>query len=470
MTRAPWKESAVELAGQLRKGTLSSSEVIDSVAARVNELNPNLNAIVDDLLEEAPAQAAEADRKRERGEPLGPLHGVPVTVKINVDFKGRATTNGVPAFADLIAPADSPVVRNLKQAGAIVIGRTNTPEFSMRATTDNPLHGRTINPWDEKLSPGGSSGGAGVSAAAGFGPIHHGNDIGGSLRFPSLANGVATVKPTFGRVPSFNPSATIERGMLAQLMSVQGVICREVRDVRLGLKVLAAGDPNDPWWVPAPFDNWPDSQERRIVLTREVYGYPVHPDVLTALETAASHLEDAGYEICEEKTPSVLQAAQGWLDVAMYELRETLGPLAKQVGSETIQRIFDYCYQLGNLVDADGYRSAIADRTGMTREWNLFLEEYPLILSPFLLIPTFPYDYDAQGLEQCRDLFEAARYSLAVNYMGLPAGILPMGRAGGAPTGIQLIGRRYREDLILDAMENIEERTGVMAHELWETL
>ncbi|HCV20061.1 MAG TPA: amidase, partial [Gammaproteobacteria bacterium] len=179
-----------------------------------------------------------------------PLHGVPVTIKSNIDVAGKPTPNGLPAFKDLIAPADSPVVSNLKKAGAIIIGRTNTPELSMRLTTDNPLHGRTFNPWHENASPGGSSGGASAAAAAGFGPIHHGNDIGGSLRCPASNCGLSTLKPTFGRVPTYLPTAPVERGLLAQLMSVQGVICREVRDLRLAMKVLAQGDARDPFWMP----------------------------------------------------------------------------------------------------------------------------------------------------------------------------------------------------------------------------
>jgi amidase len=171
-----------------------------------------------------------------------------VTIKVNIDQEGQATTNGLPAFANLIAPGDSPVVRNLRRAGAIIVGRTNTPEVSMRATTVNPLHGRTWNPWHSDASPGGSSGGAGAAAAAGFGPIHHGNDIGGSLRFPAFANGVATIKPTQGRIPAFNPSATAERGLLSQLTSVQGAIARTVADVRLATRVMAGADPRDPWW------------------------------------------------------------------------------------------------------------------------------------------------------------------------------------------------------------------------------
>ena len=157
----------------------------------------------------------------------------------------------------------------------------------MRATTDNPLHGRTLNPWDHDASPGGSSGGGSSAAAAGFGPIHHGNDIGGSLRFPSFACGLASVKPTNSRVPAWNPSQTAERGLLAQLMSVQGAMCREVRDVRLALRSMTQGDPRDPWWVPVPFDGPPLAQPIKVAFTKETYGYPIHPDIAAGLDRAA---------------------------------------------------------------------------------------------------------------------------------------------------------------------------------------
>src|SRR5262245_7071016 len=462
-----WKLSAVELAGGIRRHDFTCAEVVTSVLERIRARNPALNAITVDCGEDALAEAERADAAIRRGEVLGELHGVPVTIKENVDQEGKATTNGIPAFADLIAPADAPVVANLRRAGAIIVGRTNVPELSMRVTTDNPLRGRTHNPWHAEASPGGSSGGAGAAAAAGFGPIHHGNDIGGSLRIPSFACGVTTVKPTPGRVPAFNPTAPFERGMLAQLMSVQGAICREVRDVRLATRVMAHGDPRDPWWTPAPFDTWPDEGSPRIALTRESHGYAIHADIDAAVTRAADCLREAGYIVEEVDTPSIVEPAKAWFDVALYEIKMTLGPMAQQYGSKTLQKIFDWYYSLGDLVDADGYRVGVAERTRLTRAWSVFLDRYPLVLTPFLMRPTFPWNYDAESLANVQDLFRGAVYSVAVNYLGLPAGVVPAGRAGGLPAGIQIIGRRFREDLILDAMEAIEARLGVMAHELF---
>ncbi len=229
-----WQLSACDLAAKIANREVSSQEAVAATVERMRTVNPKLNAVVDDMGDEAISQAKAHDEAMARSGPIGPLHGVPVTIKENVDQKGRATPNGVVAFKDIIAPDDAPLVNNLKKAGAIVIGRTNTPEFSFRATTSNELHGRTYNPWNDWASSGGSSGGASSAVMGGIGPIAHGNDIGGSLRYPAAATGSATVKPGLGRVPAWNPSQTAERGLLAQIMSVQGVICREVKDVRAG--------------------------------------------------------------------------------------------------------------------------------------------------------------------------------------------------------------------------------------------
>ena len=467
MTRDLWRSSAVELAAMIRAREVSCVEVTESVLGRIAAHNDRINAIVADCSHEAMHAAEQKDREVVSGETLGPLHGVPVTIKENIDVAGQATTNGLPAFADLIAPDHSPVVRNLLDAGAIIVGRTNTPELSMRGTTDNPLRGRTLNPWDDEASPGGSSGGASTAAAMGFGPIHHGNDIGGSLRFPSFACGVATVKPTFGRVPAFNPSATAERGLLAQLISVQGAICREVRDVRLATRVLANGDPRDPWWVPVPFDGPRLAPPITVAVTTEAHGYPVNPEILAGIGRAADVLSDAGYAVERVATPSIMKPAQAWFDVLVSEIVHFLGPAARDHGSETIQTIFEHYQRIGQPVDPAGYRQAIADRTTLTREWNVFLDRYPLVLCPFLMRSMYAWDYDAQGFEQVKDLFLSAIYSTGVNYLSLPAGVVPIGFADGRPAGVQIVGRRFREDLILDAMEAIEASVGILSHALW---
>lgn len=462
-----WQASAVDLAEGILRKQHSCREVMESVVRRIRARNGDLNAIVYDYTEEALAEANRADADLMSGRVRGALHGVPVTIKENVDQQGKPTPNGLPAFEKVIAPDDAPLVRNLRQAGAIIVGRTNTPELSMRATTDNPLHGRTLNPWHPDASPGGSSGGAGAAAAAGFGPIHHGNDIGGSLRFPAFACGLATVKPTPGRIAAYNPSATAERGLLAQLMSVQGAICREVRDVRLATRVMSQRDSRDPWWVPAPFDGEPVPAPIRVAFTRNAHGYPMHPEIGRALERVAGWLGGAGYAVEETEPPPIAEAGRAWFSVAVAEMKVLLFPVARQHGSPTIQQIFGWYEQMASTVDAAGYMLGIAERTRMTRAWSVFLDRYPLVLTPFLMRPTFPWNYDAQGFAQVKDLFDASVYSYGVNYLGLPAGVVPVGLVEGLPAGIQIVGRRFREDMILDAMAVVEGHVGVLAKTLW---
>ena len=203
MSDALWKLSACERLDGYAAGKFSSADAVKSVVGRIEARNGELNALITNVIEDPIAAAQAVDARRAAGEDLPPLAGVPITIKENIDVTGQPTTNGLPALKDFIATDDSPLVKNFKEAGAIIVGRSNTPEFSMRGTTYNPLRGRTNNPWDSEISCGGSSGGAGSACAAGFGPIHHGNDIGGSLRFPASLNGVVTVKPTPGRIPAF---------------------------------------------------------------------------------------------------------------------------------------------------------------------------------------------------------------------------------------------------------------------------
>lgn len=461
-----WQLSATDQAAGIRDGRFTATALVESVLARVAQKNPELNAIVDPMGELALLAAEAADAAVASGAVLGPLHGVPVTIKVNVDTKGRATTHGMEVFKDVIAPDNSPLVQNLLNAGAIIIGRTNTPEMSMRLTTDNPLYGLTRNPWNPQVSPGGSSGGAAASAAAGFGAIHHGNDIAGSLRYPATACGVSTIKPGLGRVPAYLPSATAERGILAQLMSVQGAICREVKDVRLATQVLIGHDPRDPWHVPMPFTQL-GSTLPKIGYSREAHGYPLHEGVIANLDRAASILEGAGYQVEEIETPSIADAAKAWLQLTNFEMKRTLEPVFSKHGSKMIKQIFDCYYQLEDMADAEGYLLGVADRTRMVRDWNVLLADYPLILMPYLMRPGYPQGYD-ETFEGVKDLFDSSIYSYGVNFVGMPAGFVPVDLVEGLPSGIQLIGQKWREDLVLDAMEVIENAAGVMTQKLWD--
>lgn len=466
-----WKLDAVDVAKLIRDREVRCTEVMESVVGRIAEQNPAINAIVIDCSAEAMTAAAAADQAMAADKNVGgPLFGVPVTIKINVDVAGQPTTNGIPALAGLVAPSDSPVTRNLKGAGAIVVGRSNAPEFSMRATTDNPLYGRTFNPWGSNASAGGSSGGAGAAAAAGFGPIHHGNDIGGSLRFPAFCNGAVTIKPTTGRIASFNETAAGERGVLAALMSTQGVIARSVRDVRLGTEVLCAPDARDPWQVPVPWNNPNDTTKDglpKVAITRNTHGYPANPEIMALLDIAENALRDAGYNVVEAEPPSIREAANGWFSVGVTELKLSLDPAIRRFGSADVQSVFDQFYELGEILDLPGYQAGLANRTRITREWSLFTEEYPIVLTPFLMEPTYPWNADLIDLATTKKAMDAGVYSFGLNFLGLPAGVLPIGLVEGLPAGVQFVGRRFTEPIVLDAMEAVEARVGSLLPQLW---
>ncbi len=467
MTKPLWQWSACDLAAAIRAKEISCVEATEAAIGRLREANPALNAVTVDLSEDAIEAAKKADQVAATDVALGPLHGVPITIKENVDVKGQATPNGIPAFADMIAPDDSPLTKSLKEAGAIIIGRTNTPEFSFRVFTDNPLRGMTKNPWNAEVTCGGSSGGAGASVAAGIGAMAHGNDIGGSLRIPAFCNGVTTIKPTLGRVPSFNPSAPVERPPLMQIMSVQGPIAREVRDLRLSLDVMAKGDPRDPWWVPAPLHGPQPAEPIRIAKTTNSYGRPIHPAVKQAIDQAAHHLEDAGYAIEEVDPPNIEEVMALFQDLIFTEMHVMMGDLIDQVASDDMKQVVSAYYKMSTVREQKSYMEGLADRTKLLRQWTEFLDTRPLVLCPAILQPPFPINEDLKGDEAVKRVFDALLYISSFNLLGLPSSIAPVLVDDGLPIGAQIVGGRYREDLCMDAAQAIEARVGLLCEQIW---
>ena len=461
-----WQWSAVETAAAIRSRQVSALEVTQAHVDRLRAANPALNAVVVDLTEDALRAARAADAALASGAPVDVLHGVPVTVKINVDFEGQANSNGVVALADNIAPEDSPVVANLKQAGAIVLGLTNTPEFSMRAFTDNPLHGQTWNPWDRAITCGGSSGGAAAAVAAGIGCIAHGNDIGGSLRWPAFCNGVATIRPSQGRVPAFNPSASVERPPMAQLMSVQGPLARDVADVRLALSVMSRRDARDPWWVPAPLEGPP--VRKRVAKAKIPANLDANAEVLALIDRAAAWLAEAGYEVEELDVPDIDETFQLWVDLISTEITVMQLAQYREQGSPLFQGALDGILTMAKILDGGEYMHAVAYRARMIRRWLALLEDWPVILAPVSVQPTPAYDADLVSTEAVRRIFgNDLRFNMAVSALGVPVTTTPIGYVNGAPVGVQLITSRFREDVGLDAAAAIEARLGLPVHKLW---
>jgi amidase len=456
-----WRWDAGELAAAIRTGKVSSREATQAVLGRLEAVNPKLNAVTVVLAAPALAAADRADAAVRRGEPLGALHGVPVTIKENVDQEGAATTNGVVAFKDLVAAGDSPPVASWRRAGAVIVGRTNTPAFSLRWHTDNELRGRTFNPWARERTPGGSSGGAAAAVASGIAPLGHGNDLGGSVRYPAYCCGVAGIRPTLGRVPAYNATTVEERPLGIQLMSVQGPLARRVADVRLGLAAMAARDPRDPWWAPAPLDGPPVARPIKVALTVDPAGLGVHPDVAAAVRRAGAALAEAGYAVEEVEPPDVAGVARCWTAIVMNETRHVTQPVLRQHGGGDLNRSLDFFLAATPDTDLAGYMKALGARTKHVRDWMLFLERYPLVVGPVSTEPPFEVGFDITTAARANEVFTAQRLLVAVNLLGLPAVAVPAGVAGGLPLGVQVIGSRYREDLCLDAAEVIEARHGL---------
>ncbi|MDZ7728146.1 MAG: amidase family protein [Dehalococcoidia bacterium] len=326
-----WTKPATELASMVRQGETSSREVVEAFLSRIDAVNPAVNAVTVPLARSARAAADDADRKRDAGEALGALHGVPVTVKENIDLAGSATTQGLPAMAEADPGVDGPHVARIRAAGAIPIARTNLPDFGLRWHTDNALRGATRNPWDAARTPGGSSGGEGAALATGMTPLGLGNDYGGSLRWPAQANGICSLKPTFGRVPDHDANTPAEAPITIQLFAVQGPMARHVEDLRVAFNAMAGRDPRDPNSL--PFESTVPAPEigSRVALVPNPGTGDVDADVAAGVERAGKALEEAGYAVDLKDPPRIDDAYQLWRQLVVCEVKNAflpqLGPL-----------------------------------------------------------------------------------------------------------------------------------------------
>ena len=415
-----WRWSASRIATAIRDRDISAREALESCLGRMAAVNAKLNAVTVDLSKSALEAADRADRAVARGDPLGTLHGVPVTIKENVDQQGSATTNGVVGFQNIIAREDSPIVANWKRAGAIILGRTNTPAFSYRLDTVNDLRGRTYSPWSKTHTPGGSSGGAASSVAAGITPLAHGNDIAGSVRFPAYCCGLAAIRPSFGRVPAYNSTQTAERSMSSQLMSVQGPLARSIADVRLGLAAMAARDPRDPWWTPVPLDGpalQPPIRVAVVTAGLDFEGFVLNLSVTRSLVNAAAVIADAGYEIVEAQTPGFTRAKELWFEMQMPEFRHYTLPLIEKEGDEGIRTAVRFMFDNippSHATDALSYMKSLAERTRLIREWTLFLDRVPLVLAPICSEPVYEQGFDIESAARTAALWRECATMMAV--------------------------------------------------------
>jgi amidase len=449
-----WRLSATQAAAKFRTGAVSARELAQAALDRLAQVNPAINAVVDFRPEDVLAQADAADAARSRKDPLGVLAGVPVTVKVNVDQAGYATTNGVTLQKDLVAQFNSPVVDNLLKAGAIILGRTNTPAFSFRWFTSNQLYGNTRNPHDPALTPGGSSGGAAAAVAAGICHLGHGTDIAGSIRYPAYACGVHGLRPTLGRVPAYNATLP-ERAIGPQLTAVSGPIARTIEDIELGLAAMSAYDPRDPWWVPAPLQG-PDAPRVAALCVRPD-GLATAPEVESALRDAADRLRARGWRVDElENLPPLKEAADlqirlwlgdGHAGMEAAALKENdPGALAALAGHKA----------LAARMDLAAISEALVRRATFLRIWQLFFVDYPVVLLPVSAELPFADGLDLKDDASYARVWAAQMTQVGLPLLGLPALTVSTGLHGKTPVGVQLVAGRFREDLCLAAGRDIE--------------
>jgi amidase len=444
-----WRTGAGELARMIRAREVSSREVVQAHLDRIDAVNGSVNAITVVLADEALAAADEADANPSDR----PLHGVPFTIKENIDIVGSATTNGIPAMAEAFPSMDAPVVARMKAAGAVPLARTNLPEMALRIATDNPLRGRTNNPWDASRVAGGSSGGEGAALATGMTPIGLGNDIGGSLRNPAFCNGITAIKPTHGRVPQASSVPPVDPSVAAQLMATDGPMARSVADLRLAMQILNGRDPRDPRSVDVALDGAaPAAQVAALVIDLSM-----PPSFVTAVRAAGAALEAAGWTVVEATPPDLDAVMDAWVGVMQSGIGDIV-PLLEAVMTPAAVGLIHSLMAMP-VTAADVF----VERHRLQREWSAFFADHPVVVGPTWCDVQFEHDADIHPETGVDVTLARLPFIVPGNLLGIPGVAVPTGVAEGLPTGVQVYADLWRDDLALAAAQVIEDAVGTIA-------
>lgn len=448
--------SATDLARLIRQRDVSPVEVIDAVLERIERVNPRLNAYVTVTAEAARDAARAAEAAIARGDDVGPIHGVPVSIKDLVPTKGVRTTRGSLLYADWVPDVDAPVVTRLRDAGGIILGKTNTPELGWKGATDNRVFGPTRNPWNPDRTAGGSSGGAGAAVAAGLGQLGQGSDGGGSIRIPSAFCGIFGIKPSFGRVAQWPASP-------AELLSHIGPMTRTVRDAALMLDVMTGPDDRDRWSLPETGENFLAACEGGVRGLRVAWspdlGYaPVEPEVRAIAERAARAFEALGCTV-EEANPGFPDPGPAFNHLYYSSLRAA----AFDAFARTPEKLDPGLRAaLEEYADSTGVQvvQSLVTRQQMWEKLRVFQERYDLLLTPTLPVTAFPHGLDWPPVVNGREVRHLGwtPFSFPFNMMGVPAATVPAGwTADGLPVGLQIVGPRLGDALVLRASAAFEE-------------
>ncbi len=455
--RELWRLTASELASAMAAGGLSARELMEAQLERIAAVNPAVNAIVTLDAEGALAAAGRADRARLRGEQPGPLHGLPVAVKDLEDTAGMRTTYGSPLFADHVPDRDSLLVERLRRAGAIVIGKTNTPEFGAGAQTFNPVFGVTRNPYDLERTPGGSSGGAAAAVAAGMLPLADGSDLGASIRLPAAFCNLVGVRPSPGRIPATGP------GDAWSPFSVHGPIARTVRDAALFLRAVAGPDPRDPLSLAEPPDAFGaeparDARGARIAWSRTLGGLPVEAEVTAVLERQRATFEALGC-IVEDAEPALDGADEA------FDILRALGFASAFAGLvDRVKPALAENTRAGLALTGPQIARALTLRTQVFHRMRELLTRYDALAAPVAQVA--PFAVEEEWVREIAGVpmgsyTEWFRTCSRITVTAHPAVAVPAGFTGtGLPVGLQLVGRHRGEVSLLRLAAAFEAATG----------
>lgn len=457
----PHRLSLAEMAALIRRRRLSPIELVEAHLAQISKHNPRINAFFTLLGEEARSAAKQAEAALTRGDAIGSLHGIPVTIKESFDIAGMPTRCASRLLPDAPAGSDATAVRRLRMAGAILLGKTNCPEFLASYETDNYFVGRSKNPWDPERTPGGSSGGESAAIAARFSAGGIGSDGGGSIRIPAHFCGIAGLKPTTGRI-----SGTGHRPPMSHpigLLMVAGPMARTANDVRLLFEVLAGYDSQDPFSVPVPMRH-PEIEGVRVGLMEQFSNVPVQPAIRDAVHKAGIALASLGFAV-EPFQPAGLQKAPNLWGFLFSDLRAVLlkeivagrEQDAHWTGTEALNEALARPEPTPRQI-----LETLATRDRMRSHLLREMEQFPVLLLPPASIPAFRHrERRWQTPEKSIGLFQATMAATPFNLLGLPALVIPFALDEiGLPIGVQLVGRPFEDEMLLEIGTRLEEARG----------
>ena len=450
--------SASSLAGMIRDRQVSSVEVVQAHLDRIEAVTPTLNAVVFVLADSALARARQLDRELSRGTLVGPLHGVPITIKDAVATAGVTTTGGTLGRAEYVPVKDATVVARLKRAGAIVIGKTNLPELSAAGETDNLVYGRTNNPYDPSRHPGGSSGGEGAAISSGQSPLGVGSDVGGSIRGPAHFCGIAGIKPTSGRVPGTGHYPAFAGG-LSQLWQL-GPLARYVKDLALALPILAGPDGADPTVAPVALRNPRDVDPAglRVAFHTDIPEVPVTPKTAEAIRNAAAALTDAGVTVVEDR-PLCLESIRSQFHAFNAGVGgDQLSRILARAGTSRRHKLMQQAieFQREHRPSVTELAEILVWVDEFRRQMLSFLSGYDAILCP-----AHAHAAISHGQSNTPRYKDGSMYAMIHNMTGWPGAVVRAGTSGaGLPIGVQVVAKPWREDIALALAQCIEESLG----------